>query len=88
MATVSSTGLSHRVNNIVRAFEIHGQLDKGHLTQALNKVVKLHPLLSARFLMKQSKLYAEINSQGKLVLLLFFFTLACFCCFDFSVLKL
>jgi len=63
-ATISSTGLGHRVNNIVRAFEIHGSLDKNLLREALNKVVKLHPVLSASFVLRQEKLYAQINKEG------------------------
>ena len=57
---VSPTGMSSAVNNIVKAYEIKGPLDKSLLESALGKVVKLHPILSATFHRHNSKLYVHI----------------------------
>ncbi len=67
MAGTTNIGLSTRVNNIVRAFDIHGPLDKDLLGQALNKVVNFHPLLSATFQRYKGQLYALLPQPGKRV---------------------
>lgn len=66
-AHITSTGLSPRVNNIVRAFNIHGPLDRELLKQALDQIVSLHPLLSASFQRWKGQLYAQTPGQGKVV---------------------
>ena len=58
--TVLPSGLSARVNNIVRAFSIHGPLDRDLLSQALNTVSNLHPVLAARFQRTSDRLYMQI----------------------------
>ena len=65
MAGASAAGISNRVDNIVRAFRIHGPLDKQLLSQALNEVASLHPLLSAVFQRYKDKLYVQVRSKGK-----------------------
>ena len=60
---IHPSGLSARVNNIVRAFEIRGPLDKELLGRAINCVVKLHPILSASFTRLRDKLQVK-TSQG------------------------
>ena len=65
MAGASAAGISARVDNIVRAFRIHGPLDKKLLSQALNEVAGLHPLLSAVFQRYKDKLYVQIRNKGK-----------------------
>lgn len=55
-AAVHPSGLSSRVNNIVRAFEIRGLFNKELFQQALNQVVSLHPILSSEFYREQDKL--------------------------------
>lgn len=66
-ANISATGLSPRVNNIVRAFNIHGPLDKDLLKQALDQIVNFHPLLSATFQRSKGQLYAQMPTPGMLV---------------------
>ena len=58
-ASVAPSELSPRVDNIVRAFQIHGPLDRVLLGRAINEVVRLHPLLSATFQRSQDKLYVK-----------------------------
>ena len=62
--TTSSSGLSPRVNNIVRGYMIHGPLDKNLLVQALNEIVQLHPLLFASFKRSKGCLYAQVPNLG------------------------
>lgn len=62
---VTTAGLSPRVNNIVRAFNIHGPLDRELLSQALNKIVNFHPLLLAKFQQAGGQLYAQIPKPGE-----------------------
>ena len=64
MAGVGPSGISSRVDNIVRAFRIHGSLDKKLLSQALNEVASLHPLLSAVFQRCKDKLYIQVRNKG------------------------
>ena len=61
----TTTGLSPRVNNIVRAFNIHGPLDRELLSQALNKIVNFHPLLLAKFQQAGEQLYVQVPKQGE-----------------------
>ena len=63
-ASAHVTGMSARVNNIVRAFRIHGPLDKELLSKALNEVASLHHLLTATFQRSKDRLYMQ-TSQGK-----------------------
>lgn len=63
-AHVTATGLSPRVNNIVRAFDIHGPLDKDLLKQALDQIVNFHPLLSVTFHRAKGQLYAQMPRPG------------------------
>lgn len=58
------SGLSSRINNIVRAFDIKGPLDKKLLENALHKVVNVHPVLSSKFVHQMDKVYLQ-TSQGK-----------------------
>lgn len=61
---IQPSGHNPRVNNIVRAFEIKGPLDKELLQSALDKVVSLHPVLLARFIVQSdSKCFWE-SLQG------------------------
>ena len=60
MTGVSESGMSSGVNNIVRAFEIKGPLDKDLLENAISNVVKIHPIFSATFHRNNSKLYVQI----------------------------
>lgn len=62
-ASAHASGLSARVDNIVRAFRIHGPLDRDLLSKALNEVVGLHPLLTAVFQRGKDRLYLQ-TSQG------------------------
>lgn len=62
MAAVLPSGLSPRVNNIVRTFAIHGPLDHSLLQKALNSVANLHPILVARFQRDNGRLYMQIPS--------------------------
>ena len=64
-AAASVSGVSPRVNNIVRAFRVHGPLDKDLLTRALNKVANLHPLLSASFQRLNGRLYVQTPPPGE-----------------------
>lgn len=61
-ASATPSGLSPRVDNIVRAFRLHGALDRGRLQRALNEVARLHPLLSATFQRMQDKLYVRATA--------------------------
>jgi hypothetical protein len=63
-ANITTTGLSPRVNNIVRAFNIHGPLDKELLKEALDKIVNFQPLLSSTFLRSKGQLFAQTPSPG------------------------
>ena len=65
MTGVTPSGMSSGVNNIVRAYEIKGPLDKQLLETALQNVVKAHPILSSTFHRHNDKLYAHIP-KGKL----------------------
>ena len=62
-AAVRPSGLSPRVNNIVRGFEIRGPLDRDLMCRAINCVAKLHPILSATFTRTGNKLRIQ-TSQG------------------------
>lgn len=64
MAGANLSGISARVDNIVRAFRIHGPLDKQLLSQALNEVASLHPLLTAVFQCHGDKLYVQAGNKG------------------------
>ena len=64
MAGANPSGISTRVDNIVRAFRIHGPLDKQLLSQALNEVASLHPLLTAVFQRQGDKLYVQVGNKG------------------------
>lgn len=71
-ASTQASGLSSRVNNIVRAFSIHGPLDRDLMSQALNLVTNLHPIIAARFQRTRERLYVQIpagecKSQYKLM---------------------
>ncbi len=63
-AHITSTGLSPRVNNIVRAFNIHGPLDRELLGKALDQIVNFHPLLLATFQRSKGQLYAQTPKPG------------------------
>ena len=63
-ANAHPSGLSARVENIVRAFHIHGLLDRELLSRALNEVASLHPLLTATFQRTRDKLYIQ-TSHGR-----------------------
>lgn len=65
-ASAHPSGLSTRVDNIVRAFQIHGPLDRELLSKALNNVASLHPLLSATFQQSRDRLYIQ-TSHGTFV---------------------
>lgn len=67
-ASAHPSGLSARVDNIVRAFQIHGPLDRELLSKALNDVASLHPLLSATFQRSRDRLYIK-TSHGTYALL-------------------
>ena len=60
--TLQPSGLSTRINNVVRAFSIHGPLNQELLSQAINIVTNLHPVLRARFQRTNDKLYMQIPS--------------------------
>lgn len=64
MAGTNQSGMSTRVDNIVRSFRIHGPLDKQLLSQALNEVASLHPLLTAVFQRYKDKLYVQVRNKG------------------------
>ena len=59
------SGISPRVDNIVRAFCIHGPLDKQLLSKALNEVASLHPLLTATFQRSGDRLYVQTTNTSK-----------------------
>ena len=63
-ASAHPSGLSARVDNIVRAFSIHGPLNREMLSKALDKVASLHPLLSASFQRCSGKLYMQTSHKG------------------------
>jgi len=65
-ASAHPSGLSARVDNIVRAFQMHGPLDRELLSKALNDVASLHPLLSATFQQSRDRLYIK-TSHGTYV---------------------
>ena len=60
---IPPSGISAGVNNIVRAFEIKGPIDKDLLQTAFTKVLQIHPILSSRFHRRNNKLYIE-TPQG------------------------
>lgn len=62
---IQPSGHNPRINNIVRAFEIKGTIDKDLLQQSLSKVVTLHPLLMATFTVQSNGQYHLQTSQGK-----------------------
>ncbi len=64
-AGTNASGLSGRVDNIVRALRIHGPLDKELLQKALNQVASLHSLLTASFQRTKDRLYIHTNAGGK-----------------------
>lgn len=64
-AGTNVSGLSPRVDNIVRAFRIHGPLDKQLLQQALNQVASLHSLLTASFQRTRERLYVQVMGGEK-----------------------
>jgi hypothetical protein len=64
-AAVLPSGLSPRVNNIVRAFTIHGPLDRQLLSRALDSVASLHPVLTARFQRTSDRLYMQTLPPGR-----------------------
>ena len=61
VATIPPSGLCHRVNNVVRAFSIHGPLNRDLLGTALNTVASLHPVLAARFQRAGDRLYMQLS---------------------------
>ena len=63
-AGAHASGLSPRVDNITRAFRIHGPLDRELLSKALNEVVGLHPLLTATFQRGKDRLYLQTLQGG------------------------
>ena len=65
-AAVLPSGLSPRVNNIVRAFTIHGPLDRQLLSRALDSVASLHPVLTAHFQRTSDRLYMQTPPPGEL----------------------
>ena len=65
LAGANPSGISARVDNIVRSFRIHGPLDRKLLTQALNQVASLHPLLTAVFQRYKDKLYVQVRNRGE-----------------------
>ena len=64
-AAVLPSGLSPRVNNIVRAFTIHGPLDHDLLSRALNSVASLHPVLCGHFQRASDRLYMQLPAPGE-----------------------
>ena len=60
-ASADPSGINTRVDNLVRAFEIRGPLNKNILERALNAVARLHPILTARFYKRKSKLYLQVK---------------------------
>ena len=60
-ASVHASGLSVRIDNIVRGFEIRGPLNKEILSRAINAVVRKHPLLTVQFHRRKDKLYVQTN---------------------------
>ena len=56
-------GFSSQVNNIVRAFSIHGALNRSLLSQALTTVTNMHPILLARFQRFKGTLYMQLPSS-------------------------
>lgn len=66
LVNAQPSGISPRVNNIVKAFCIHGPLDKQLLSKALNEVASLHPLLTATFQRSGDRLYVQTTSTSEL----------------------
>lgn len=60
------SGISPRVDNIVKGFRIHGPLDKQLLSKALDEVASLHPLLTATFQRSGDRLYVQTTNASKL----------------------
>ena len=69
-ASALPSGLSPCVNNIVRAFTIHGPLDRGLLSRALDSVASLHPVLCACFQRTSDRLYMQAPPPGEPLLAL------------------
>lgn len=60
-AGVRPSGLSERVDNIVRGFQVRGLLNRNTLSRALDAVARLHPMLTVQFYRKNNKLYIQCN---------------------------
>ena len=60
-AGVRPSGLSERVDNIVRGFQVRGLLNKDTLSRALDAVARLHPMLTVQFYRKNNKVYIQCN---------------------------
>ncbi len=78
-AMTTTSGLSPRVNNIVRGFHIHGPLDKELLSKALNKIAYLHPILSATFQRGKNRLYVHAPAPGMCLHTCVAISLCCVC---------
>lgn len=60
-ASVQPSGLSERVDNIVRGFQVRGPLNRDTLSRALDAVARLHPMLTVQFYRKESRLFIQCN---------------------------
>ena len=65
VAGAQPSGINPRVDNIVRAFDIKGPLDKELLAKAINSTTNLHPILGAQFEWRDQRLYLK-TPQGLL----------------------
>lgn len=60
-ASVQPSGLSERVDNIVRGFQVRGPLNRDILSRALDAVARLHPMLTVQFYKKENRLFIQCN---------------------------
>ena len=60
-ASVQPSGLSARVDNIVRGFQVRGLLKRDILSRALDAVARLHPMLTVQFYRKDNRLFIQCN---------------------------
>ena len=60
-ASVQASGLSARVDNIVRGFQVRGLLNRDILSKALDAVARLHPMLTVQFYRKDNRLFIQCN---------------------------
>ena len=63
VAGAQPSGINPRVDNIVRAFDIKGVLDKELLAKAIESTANLHPILGAQFERRGNRLYLR-TPQG------------------------